>query len=239
MQQSHQPSRGSLWRRLFVGIAAAVLLLAAAGYLAVGYVAADRLTIPRRNFDVKVAPRQPAVPFQDVRFPARTDGVPIAGTYIPRDGATRAIVMVHGKDNNRKQEFFAKWPDLATDLERAGFAVLMIDLRGHGESGDGRFTFGLIERRDVLGALDWLHQRGITQVDVLGVSFGAVVTVRGFASVFNLDGGANIAGQSSADVDGVINFEAAGTDAGPTRPDREVRRACIACKYGTRLWLVS
>jgi uncharacterized protein len=63
-------------------------------------------------------------------------------------------------------------------LNRAGYNVLLIDLRGHGESPASRVTFGDKERWDVLGALDWLHQHSLTRVGVLGVSLGAVVTVR-------------------------------------------------------------
>ena len=55
----------------------------------------------------------------------------------------------------------------------------MIDLRGHGQSGDARFTFGLMERRDVMGAADWLKTQGFKpgSIGALGVSLGAASTV--------------------------------------------------------------
>lgn len=162
-----------------LAVAAVIALLALGGYLAVGYIASDRLTRPRRDFSPAVAPRTPAVPFTDVRFPARSDGVAVAGSFIPRQGATRAIIMVHGKDNNRKQEWDGRWVELAANFQRAGFAVLLIDLRGHGQSGDGRFTFGLVERRDVLGAYDWLQSQGFApgHIGVLGLSLGGASSV--------------------------------------------------------------
>lgn len=51
----------------------------------------------------------------------------------------------------------------------------MIDLRGHGQSPDAHFSFGLIERRDIGGVVDWLTQRGFKQgtIGALGISLGA------------------------------------------------------------------
>lgn len=52
---------------------------------------------------------------------------------------------------------------------------MMIDLRGHGLSEDARSTFGITARRDVLGAVYWLEQRGYQagNIGVLGYSLGA------------------------------------------------------------------
>ena len=76
----------------------------------------------------------------------------------------------------------------AAALHARGFAVLMIDLRKHGESGGDHFTFGAKERWDVLAAVDWLQKRGF-KVGVLGVSLGAVSAAGAAADP---EGGANI-----------------------------------------------
>ncbi len=60
-------------------------------------------------------------------------------------------MLVYGKDANRTRELDkdlsddvpGEFPDLAVGLSRRGFSVLMIDLRGHGQSGQARFGFGL------------------------------------------------------------------------------------------------
>jgi alpha/beta superfamily hydrolase len=51
---------------------------------------------------------------------------------------------------------------------------MMIDLRGHGLSEDARFTFGITERGDVLGGVDWLEKRELQagSIGVLGYSPG-------------------------------------------------------------------
>jgi dipeptidyl aminopeptidase/acylaminoacyl peptidase len=63
-------------------------------------------------------------------------------------------------------------------LHRAGFSVLLMDLRDHGDSGgdDARFAGGTDEHLDVLGAWDWVRARGVPEerIGLLGFSFGSV-----------------------------------------------------------------
>jgi dipeptidyl aminopeptidase/acylaminoacyl peptidase len=122
-----------------------------------------------------------------VRFTTRGDEVEIAAWLIPSGNLRRAIVLVHGKDANRTREFDrdlfddlpGEFPDLAVGLNKRDFAVLMIDLRGHGESGDSRLGFGRSERLDVLAAVDWLVAHGFRpgRIGVLGVSMGAAAAI--------------------------------------------------------------
>jgi uncharacterized protein len=176
------PSTASAGHWLRPGLLIIPLLLLLV-YLAAGAVIAGELTLPKRQFYPEAAVTL-GLPYQDVRFPARTDGLQIAGWYVPRAGATRAIIVAHGKDQSRATEFFDTFPngrltEMSAGLQAAGFAVLMIDLRGHGQSGDARFTFGLLERRDVMGAADWLKAQGFKpgSIGALGVSLGAASTV--------------------------------------------------------------
>jgi uncharacterized protein len=53
-----------------------------------------------------------------------------------------------------------------------GFAVLLYDARGHGESAGDLVSCGWFETRDLLGALDWLRTRGFSEFGCLGVSQG-------------------------------------------------------------------
>src|SRR5207247_5020959 len=60
-------------------------------------------------------------------------------------------------------------------IVEAGISVLRIDLRGHGSSSAARLSYGAAERHDVLGAVDWLLERGYDagRIGVLGASMGA------------------------------------------------------------------
>lgn len=53
-------------------------------------------------------------------------------------------------------------------LHAQGYAVLLYDARGHGESSGSRVSIGWYETRDLLGALDYLRGRGFRQFGLIG-----------------------------------------------------------------------
>ncbi len=165
-------------RRRLPAILATVAALAFAGWFGVGWIAADRLTIPERHLDPSITPAAFGAAFQDATF-AAADGVELAGWFLPVDGSDAAVVLVHGRNSSRTREFGGRFPELAATLQANGYQVVMLDLRGHGASGDARFTFGRNERLDVGAAITYLVAHGVPagQVGVLGVSMGAASAV--------------------------------------------------------------
>jgi dipeptidyl aminopeptidase/acylaminoacyl peptidase len=166
-------------RRLVARLALGLLALLLTAYLGISAYAANTLTTPRRNFAEARAPDAYGLAYRDVSFPARGGDVQIAGWYIPHAGSDRAVILVHGKDSSRTNEFQGAFPQFAAALHARGLAVLMIDMRGHGRSGDAHFSFGLNEQRDIQGAADWLKAQGVApgKIGVLGVSMGAASSV--------------------------------------------------------------
>ena len=156
-----------------------IVVLVIVLYIGIGAVAANTLTRPERQVMADITPGVHNLAYQDVVLHSRGDLVDIAAWYIPYKGASAAVVMVHGKSSSRAQEFEGAFIDRAAVLNEAGLAVMMIDLRGHGESGEGRFSFGINERRDVLGAVDWLESQGFGagSIGVLGVSMGGGASI--------------------------------------------------------------
>jgi fermentation-respiration switch protein FrsA (DUF1100 family) len=145
---------------------------------------ANHLLHPRR-LAVTATPAVMGLPFESIAFPSR-DGTPLRGWYVPgTNGAT--VITVHGLWSNREQGLGqAVW------LRRAGYGVLLFDLRASGESGGNTVTFGYREADDVLGAADYLAGRGDTdpaRTGVLGESLGAATAIiaagrsRAFAAV--------------------------------------------------------
>jgi len=120
--------------------------------------------------------------YEDVRFPSRDPVMArgrLAGWWIPADDpGARAVVLVHGIKSCRRE---ANVLIPAAMLRRAGFSVLVMDLRDHGDSDgdDGRFAGGSEEYLDVLGAWDWVRSQGVAaeRIGLLGVSFGAVTAI--------------------------------------------------------------
>jgi dipeptidyl aminopeptidase/acylaminoacyl peptidase len=116
-----------------------------------------------------------------VRFPARIDaGITIVASWFPAPGGVDSptVIQVHGLGGCRlgPGDLLA-----AGMLHRNGIAVLMIDLRDHGDSTmeDHRFAGGTEEYRDVLGAWDWLRAQGVPErrIGLLGFSLGAATTM--------------------------------------------------------------
>ncbi|TYQ29518.1 alpha/beta hydrolase [Pseudanabaena sp. UWO311] len=159
--------------KITIGIFASLLT----AYIGISVIAANILSTPSRIFDpqaVSVFSKPP----EDVHLLA-ADGVEIAGWFLPSKLNQKAIILVHGMNSSRTVEFDGHFPGFAAGLNREGFTILMIDLRGHGQSDSARFTFGITERRDVIAAVNWLKSRGYQpkSIGVIGVSMGASTAI--------------------------------------------------------------
>lgn len=165
-----KPWRIAFW--VLIGLVALFLV----AYFGIGTAAAMQLSAPKRTFDPNgVNPSQFNLQYEAVTYPSRGDQTQIAAWYIPTVKNSRAIVLVHGRDNSRTDAFKGRFVEFGAALQKAGYSVLMIELRGHGQSGPGRFTFGIKERWDVEGGVDWLLGKGYQpgKIAVLGYSLGA------------------------------------------------------------------
>lgn len=81
-----------------------------------------------------------------------TDGIPLKASWLPALDAPRgAVIIAHGIDHTRQVML-----PRAAFLVRGGYGVLTVDLRGHGESGGSIVSPGLLEARDILGALRYI-----------------------------------------------------------------------------------
>lgn len=180
------------------------ILIFAGVYLGVGAVAALTLTKVGDHPQFDDNPGTFGLEFEDVRFRSREDHLQIAGWYIPNASAKRAMILVHGRDASKQNAISGKFPQLAAELHDAGLAVLMIDLRGHGESEGERYTFGVHERRDVLGAVDFLLAQGFHkgQIGALGISLGGAAVIG--AAVEEPAIGAVVVESTFADINALI-----------------------------------
>ncbi len=105
------------------------------------------------------------------------DGMRLSGWYVPsRNGA--AIIALHGSGGNRTAVL-----DHAALLARHGYGVLLLDVRGHGNSG-GQFTLGWDANLDIDAALAYLRARPDVDPDrigALGLSMGGEVAMQAAA----------------------------------------------------------
>jgi pimeloyl-ACP methyl ester carboxylesterase len=103
-----------------------------------------------------------------------TDGVPLKGWWLPAVGEPRAtVILAHGIDHTR-QVMLGR----AAFLVHGGYNALTLDLRCHGESGGQFVSPGLVETRDLLGAIRYVRSRGEHgPIVLMGVSLGAVASL--------------------------------------------------------------
>jgi uncharacterized protein len=148
---------------------------AAVAYLVIGYVVAARLSAPTHQ-PVERTPADLGLDYQEVGFRS-TDGIPLKAWWIGKGGSSRAALLVHGFGGDKSDPHIV---ETARVYHRAGFNVLMLDLRANGESEGERVTLGYQEVRDVRAALSWLEKHGFDPSSVVlhGWSMGGATVVR-------------------------------------------------------------
>jgi uncharacterized protein len=97
------------------------------------------------------------------------DGVALSGWYIASHNRA-AVVMLHGSGSTRSATL-----GQATVLARHGYGVLMLDARGHGNSGGRAMDFGWYGDHDVAAGVTFLTQQADvdrSRIGAVGLSMG-------------------------------------------------------------------
>ena len=138
---------------------------------------AHRLTAVER-VSVTGHPSQFGLPWEDVTFPSRGDEVILSGWYLPTAADDRCIILIQGTEHHRNSPGIRALR-LGRDLVDRGFSVLLFDFRARGKSRGHRSSEGDREQWDVLGAIDYVTERGIPveRIGLLGFSLGAGVAL--------------------------------------------------------------
>jgi uncharacterized protein len=130
-------------------------------------------SIAARPFSANV----PLLAAHEQRFTlTASDGIKTAASYFPAEKANApGVLLFHGVTSSRGQ-----FKSQIAWLNAAGYAVLAIDFRGHGESAQVSRSFGLFEARDAKAAYDWLKvkQQG-ARIGAIGVSLGGAASLLG------------------------------------------------------------
>jgi uncharacterized protein len=220
-----------------------VLAVLAAGYLVVGLFVAAQLSAPSHR-PQELTPADVGLDYHGVRVQS-TDGLELAGWWVPGNDPSRAVVLVSGIQGDKSDRHVVK---SASVYAGAGYGVLMIDLRAQGGSEGERVTMGYEEVRDVRGALLWLDERGFAPGEVIlhGFSLGGATVLRaapqsGVAAVVEDSAYADlplILRRQLPEVSGLPSFFTPGVflmgklflgiDPWAVRPEKDARRLCEA-----------
>lgn len=160
-----KPTRKAVIRNLLILVLEGFVLI----YLVIAIAGEEVFTKSPDRQPPTLTPASFGLDYSEVSFPAIEDNLTIRGWFVPAQ-SEKAILVLHGKGANR-----AGWVEPGANLAKNGYNVLLIDLRGHGTSDGSNFSFGQYEQRDVVGAVNYLKERGFRpeRIGVLSYSMGA------------------------------------------------------------------
>ncbi|RLE39021.1 hypothetical protein DRJ17_02400 [Candidatus Woesearchaeota archaeon] len=103
------------------------------------------------------------------------DNINIVANYYPNDHADTAVILLHMLNRNRND-----WDDFAKRLDNA-YAVVAIDLRGHGDSDLDWHNFNSVDfqamTKDIKAARNFLREVGFDRFFIIGASIGANLAI--------------------------------------------------------------
>jgi len=126
------------------------------------------------------------VPYEEVSITSH-DGLKLTGRYYHAADGAPLEIQCHGYKGNALRDFSGAW----RIAKAAGRNVLLINQRCHGGSEGRTITFGILERKDVLGWVRYACDRfGNIPILLSGVSMGAatVLMVSGMELPKNVKG---------------------------------------------------
>ena len=164
--------------RRLAGAAAVAIALLLLAYVAISIVVASLLTEgSHKPLPVSAAGIWPS--HENVAFPSRGDHLTLKGwLFRSGSGSGRSVIFVSGRLEPRVDMGYGT-PSLARELLQHGYDVLLFDVRGTSQSAGARSTLGTREPRDLLGAVDFMKQRGydLARMAIIGDSMGAAVVL--------------------------------------------------------------
>jgi pimeloyl-ACP methyl ester carboxylesterase len=173
--------RASLKRVLWVFIPAVLVLVVGVGSL--DFYLVHRMTHPART-QLYGSPRDFQVILQkpmwfDEKW-KNLDSTQSAGWFLSRGKPGPAIILSHGYGSNRSELL-----TLAFELWKAGYHVLLYDMRGHGESTVKWSGLGTYEKDDLLSAIKFLKNKKTEagedlvdgRVGLFGVDMGGYISL--------------------------------------------------------------
>lgn len=123
-----------------------------------------------------ITPEKYGIPFDEVRIPA-SDGGALYGWWIASVSAAPTLILLHGWGRN-----LARTLPYIQAFHPLGYNLLAFDARNHGSSTPVKNPTVGTFAQDVGAAIEFLHQRGATQIGLVGLSVGggAVINAAGW-----------------------------------------------------------
>ena len=191
------PKKKWLKYGLILIVVIVVAFIGVSTYLGYSMTRQERRSLSRNPGDIGIF-------YEEDVFPDIDGELILRGWFLPVINSEQVIIMVHGNGANRDDPTIGTL-DIAAALVDRGYNVLMFDLRGCGESEGDMVSGGYHEKKDVLGAVEYVRKRGFENIGVIGFSLGAVSTLLAAAETQDID--AVVADSSYADLNDIMKPE--------------------------------
>jgi pimeloyl-ACP methyl ester carboxylesterase len=166
--------RSTVKRLAFWSVAAVFSL-----WVLVSLTIAPAFFVAVNSYAVDQDPGSRGLDFDNIEI--ESDGVTLAGWWIPAEKPIAELIFVHGAGSNRISAYVGSLDFYAT-LNGLGISVIAMDLRNHGNSPitDARLHMGATEWADVFAAAQWLDTTQPTALPrfALGASMGGSTVIR-------------------------------------------------------------
>jgi pimeloyl-ACP methyl ester carboxylesterase len=164
----------------------------------------SKLLLDMSRHTISTLPSQYALSYSPVSFKS-LDGLQLEGWWLKNSDDSPVIIMVHGFMSNRAEPANRTF-GIAKSLMEKGYNVLMFDLRAQGQSEGSLISGGYYETNDLLGAVSFVRDQGITsKIGVLGFSMGAATSLMTAAE--SADIAAVVADSSFSDASSVLDAQ--------------------------------
>lgn len=165
-----------------------IILLALIYAIAISAVSAFagwKLIHPERlnilDFSANIVPSYTDISFKDIN-----GDFTLKGWYFNVTGSNKTIILAHGYGKNRLH-FGENTIHLIKGLLDKGYNVLAFDFRNSGESEGNTTTFGVYEKNDLLGAIEYAKSKGSDTIVLMGFSTGASACILTAAESTDVD----------------------------------------------------
>lgn len=187
------------WLKLGLAIVIVVVIafLGISGYLGYTMTRAERVPLEGN-------PGLLGLAYEDVSFPSMNEKFTLRGWFLPAQDNHSVIILMHGEGSHRADPSVGIL-DIASQLVKNGYNVLMFDLRGHGESDGNMKSAGYYEKEDLTGAVEYVKGHGFDSIGVIGFSMGASTAL--ITAAENKDIDAIVADSSFADLQDIMEPE--------------------------------
>lgn len=118
-------------------------------------------------------PRDVGLEYEELIYET-TDGVKLKAWFVKKS-SDKAVILIHGYTSSKWDEVYMK-PALSI-LAKAGYSVLVPDMRAHGDSGGDITTLGYLEARDVAELVNYLRKMGYEKICLYGFSMGGAISL--------------------------------------------------------------